>query len=237
MDFMKFKHAVTAQFERIQQGQLYRKSVSGDELWATYLGSFPEGTNPIYRERTEHDCSCCKQFIRTVGNVVGIIDGSIVSIWDVVLDDEYQVVANALSALVKSKPIDSVFLHYERSAGTNKNFEDTINGVKTWNHFHVNIKSKFVIDKHSIGTKLGELNTSREMLARAGNSQYFEKIVVRADDFIDLVIIVIKANELYADNDFGYVTCIKLAAAEFETCKALRNMVTPAHSSTDATSR
>lgn len=85
--------------------------------------------------------------------------------------------------------------------------------------------------------KLFDLVFYPNLGARAGNSQYFEKIVVRADDFIDLVIIVIKANELYADNDFGYVTCIKLAAAEFETCKALRNMVTPAHSSTDATSR
>ena len=189
MDFMKFKHAVAAQFERIQQGQLYRKSISGDELWATYLGSFPEGTNPIYRERTEHDCSCCKQFIRTVGNVVGIIDGSIVSIWDVVLDDEYQVVANALSALAKSKPIDSVFLHYERSAGTDKNFEDTINGVKTWNHFHVNIKSKFIVDKYTIGTKLGELNTSREMLARA--------LATIDNEAIETVLELIGQNSLY----------------------------------------
>ena len=43
---------------------LFVVDVSGDELWETYLESFPPEHNQIYRERREHDCSCCKAFVR-----------------------------------------------------------------------------------------------------------------------------------------------------------------------------
>lgn len=140
MDFNKFKTAVAKQFKAMSKHQLFRTAVTGDDLWATYLAAFPEGTNPIYRERTEHDCNCCKQFIRAVGNVVAIIGGTKVSIWNCgVGDPAYKAVADAMADLVESKPIANIFLHTERTAGTDKNFQDTIDGVKTWEHFFVNI--------------------------------------------------------------------------------------------------
>lgn len=63
MDFKNFKLAIAKQFDEMSKHELFRVDVDKDLLWNTYLSSFPEGTNPIYRERTEHDCSCCKQFI------------------------------------------------------------------------------------------------------------------------------------------------------------------------------
>lgn len=56
---------------------LFVTAVDKDVLWETYLGSFPEGTNEIYRERREHDCSCCRHFIKSFGNVVSIKDSKI----------------------------------------------------------------------------------------------------------------------------------------------------------------
>lgn len=165
---MKFKHAVARQFQTMQQHKLFRVAVSKDELWDKYLSSFPQGSNEIYRERTEHDCNCCKQFIRAVGNAVAIIDGRIVSIWDADVGDEiYDIVSDAMSKLVHSRTIDSVFLHTEKTAGTDKSFEQMVDGIKTWNHFHVNIDQKHVVSKFNISQKLGDLNTSREMLQRA----------------------------------------------------------------------
>lgn len=86
-------------------------------MWDTYLTSFPEGTNPLFRERTEHDCVCCKQFIRKVGRVLGEIDGELVSVWDIEIDNFYQEVADSLSLLTKEKGIGGIFLHNEREIG------------------------------------------------------------------------------------------------------------------------
>ena len=80
MNFNVFKSAVATQFAKMAKSPLFVTDTTGDDLWATYLAAFPEGTNPIYRERTEHDCSCCRQFIRNIGNVVTIQDGKLVSI-------------------------------------------------------------------------------------------------------------------------------------------------------------
>jgi len=161
MNFISFKTAVAKAFSTMSKGQLFRTTASKDDMWNTYLSSFPEGSNPIFRERTEHDCNCCKQFIRAVGNTVSIENGKLISIWDVVIpqadDKAYEVVAKAMSDLVKSHPIDNQFLHYERTAGTDKNHEEKNGVVHTWNHFFVNIPTQFVMKGYDIASKLSEL--------------------------------------------------------------------------------
>ena len=69
--------AVERQWAAMSVHPCFRVEISGDELWNAYLGAFPDGANPIFRKRTEHDCSCCKSFIRTMGNVVAVIDGTL----------------------------------------------------------------------------------------------------------------------------------------------------------------
>lgn len=206
MQFNKFKTAVARQFAEMSKHQLFRTAVTGDELWATYLAAFPDGTNPIYKERTEHDCQCCKQFIRTVGNVVAIIEGQVLSIWDFGINDRtYQIVADTMSVLVRSKPIENIFLHTERTAGTDKNFQDTLDGVKTWEHFFVNIPAANVVRGTDLGTKLGEARTSFEMLGRAMST-----ITVEA---IDTVLELIDQNSIYRGTEH------KFAVSEFKKVK------------------
>lgn len=104
MNFHDFKAPVQAQFKRLTKHDLFCVDVTGDDLWQRYLASFPEGTNPIFRERTEHDCSCCKQFIRTVGGVVAIVGGELKSIWEAEFTEPaYQAVADAERGALKSK--------------------------------------------------------------------------------------------------------------------------------------
>lgn len=219
MNFITFKTAVAAQFERLSKHQMFRVNVSKDDLWSTYLASFPEGTNPLFRERTEHDCTCCKQFIRAVGDCVAVIDGQLESIWDVLLPSEpgYQAVATALSGLVHSASIQEHFLHYEKHAGTDRNFEDVVGGTpRQWNHFFVNIPAKFVAEKSAIPSKLGVSRTSQETFKRA-----LEEIT---DDAIDTVLDLIAQNSLYRGEEHKFaVSTFKSLKGSFNALKFPRD--------------
>jgi len=192
--FAQIKAAVAHRFQAMGAHELFRTAADKDAMWARYLASFPPGTNPVFRKRTEHDCGCCRQFIRTVGNVVAIIDGKLVSIWDIdVQNDAYGAVALAMSDFVKSHPIDNRFLHHERSVGTDRNFEDMAGEVKTWNHFHVQIPDRnertFVCPNKDIGPRLSE--------ARALHDVMFRSLTELSLDAADTIIELIGQNSLY----------------------------------------
>ena len=139
MIFSHFKNAVAAQFKALSSLTLLRVDIDKDALWQTYLASFPEGSNPLYRVRTEHDCSCCRQFIKAVGDVVAIKDGKVVTIWDIAKPDKinpaYAIVAQAMADLVRSRPIKDYFLHYEKTAGTDRNFEALGDSMEAYNDY------------------------------------------------------------------------------------------------------
>ena len=72
MNFKPFAQQVKDNFDSMSTKPLYRTNVGLDEIKDIYLASFPVGTNPIYITNTEHDCTCCKSFIRNVGGLVNI---------------------------------------------------------------------------------------------------------------------------------------------------------------------
>lgn len=196
LDFHKIKLAVQKQFDMLKQHKLFRTEANKDELWETYLRSFPEGSNPIFRERTEHDCSCCKQFIRAVGNVVAIIEGKVVSVWDFKIDEPaYQQVADALSAQVKLWRVVSPFLHFEKQAGTDKSFEVVEGGTPiAWNHFYVTIPEAYCRSNKLIATELGEARSTFDVLKRGLDEL--------TQDAVSTVIEIIAQNSLYRGNEF-----------------------------------
>jgi hypothetical protein len=207
VNFNVLKTAVAKQFARMQKHQLFRVAVDKDQLFETYLAGFDANNNPIYRERTEHDCSCCKNFIRNVGDVVAIIDGKIESIWDVLVPAEpgYQVVADKLSAFVKAASIADVFLHFEKTAGVDKNFEQLVTGQKTWEHFFVNIDAKYVKPGADIASSLAVPRDAKNVLQRALKELDMESI--------DTVLEMIGQNSLYRGEEH------KFAVTEFRKLK------------------
>ena len=84
MIFVNFRNALRQHFDNMcgRSAHLFVMDVDKDKMWETYLSSFPEGTNPIFKTKTWHDCSCCRHFIKALGNVVAIHDGEIETIWD-----------------------------------------------------------------------------------------------------------------------------------------------------------
>lgn len=191
MDFKIFKVAVANQFKHMAEtGKLFRTAAIKDEVWQTYLDAFPEGTNPIYRERREYDCNCCKNFIRNVGNVVSFIDDKIVSVWDIkVSEPAFQVVADKLAKMVKGYGIEERFLHFERQAGTDRTLVDTLDGVTSWQHFFVNIPAGFVKPKDDIPSALGEIRARFDVLKRSLDTIHI--------DAVDTVLDLISQNALY----------------------------------------
>jgi len=189
-DFKIFKTALQTQFAHMStSGELFRVDLDKDAMWELYLSSFPEGTNPIFRERTEYDCNCCKQFIRAMGDVVIISGGKMYSIWDVSVDGTFKVVSNALSEFVKSHKIGNVFRHYESSVGTDFNLQHDDNSIR-WEHFHAKITTqKNVIPETDIASMLGEFRTSKEMFMRACTEI--------SNDALETVIELIEQNSLY----------------------------------------
>lgn len=218
MDFIKFKNAVSERFAQMAKTGLFRVDVTKDKLWETYLGSFPEGSNPIFRERTEHDCNCCKQFIRAVGDVVTVVDNRVISIWDIDIgkkEPEYQVVADAMATLVRSRPIINQFLHYENRAGTEKSMEDMVDHVHVWNHFHVNIpdgrnrQRNYVTPKARIDTVLGESRSTYDVLYRG-----LKEIDM---DTVDTVLELIAQNSIYRGQEHKFaVDSFRKLKAEFD---------------------
>lgn len=69
------------------QTKLFRVEVDKDLIWSTYLNSFPE------EERQEHNCNCCRQFIKNWGNVVAIKNNKVITFWDFKCEEPYKTVA------------------------------------------------------------------------------------------------------------------------------------------------
>lgn len=192
MQFDLLKKAVHSQFKEMAKGKLFRTKVEGDELWNTYLSSFPKGSNPIYRERTEHDCSCCKNFIRACGNVVAIIDNKLVSLWDIeVKEPNYQAVVDALAELVKSYPVYMPFLRTkDATLGVDCNHEQGEDGrVIKWKHFYFKLPREFVVPSDDIGTMISKATASAHVFERGLNEI--------SADVIKTVIELIEQNSIY----------------------------------------
>lgn len=195
--FSSLKAAVALNFNNLQEHPLFRVDVAGEELWELYLASFPEGSNLKFRERAEHDCSACRSFIKAMGNVVGVLDGEVRSIWDIEAEEPYRTVAERLSVLVKSKPISDAFLSESRSVGVDKNFEKVLENVATWEHLSVHLDNKFVAKKDQIPTKLGEIRSTHAVLLRS---------LTEIDlDSVDAVLELIAQNSLYRGEENKFV--------------------------------
>jgi len=108
--FKTFATKVARRYTELAKGELYTVDVV--DLFASYLAAFPEGTNPMFRVRTEHDGNYDKQFVRRLGVVVRINDDlSRSTIWGDMGDMPfpYNIVAGRLDEIVKQAPITGLF--------------------------------------------------------------------------------------------------------------------------------
>jgi hypothetical protein len=184
LDFAILKTAIELQFGKMQKYPLFRVELGSEQLWETYLNSFPTGTNLLYRERTQHDCSCCRHFIRAMGNVVALTEDGYITIWDCITEEPaYNEVCLAMGDLVRSCNLKEPFVHDSRTVGVDKNYEETPDGVKTWEHFCVQLPTALVKPKAQIPTLLNEWRATHDVLLRGLSELTMDAL----DTFLDLV--------------------------------------------------
>lgn len=194
--FKKFAEKLQKHFAEAT-GHLFIADVDKDKMWEKYLKAFPKESNPIYRERTEHDCSCCRHFIKSVGNVVWFDkNGKRVSIWDCKYgEDPYKTVAAKMSKMIQKAPIRDVFVPCQKQYGTEKNYEDKEDGgVITYHHFVMEFPSGIVMDKVEIPTYQNDKRTTKQVFKRS-----LDEITVES---VDSVLDLISQNSLYKGEEW-----------------------------------
>lgn len=191
MDFKPFAQAVNQAFTQMSQHELFVLDVDVDELWGHYLASFPAGTNPIYITNTEHDCSCCRNFVKHLGAVVCVANGRIQTVWDdaAVLADIgfYAVVANQMREFLKDKPIKTVFRTSEPQYGAELTKQHLEAGTRNWNHFWGKIAPRHFTK--SPGEARGAIEAKVQVFARGLNELKAEAL--------ESIVELIESNGLY----------------------------------------
>lgn len=211
--FMMFKKALQKHFDEMQKEatHLFEVNVDKDELWNTYLDSFPAGTNEIFRERREHDCSCCRQFIKNIGSAVTIKDNQIHTIWELNLGDTtYQPVCDALDAFVKAHTVTDIYTTKFPKIGTDFNFEEINGKSHQWDHFFLELPSKFVNRSSRSNEEVkGQFRDTRNVFKRS-----LDEITM---DALDTILELINSNTLYKGEEWkGVLTEFKKYKKEYD---------------------
>lgn len=201
MEFREFKEKLQNNFLQMIKNVdcLFEVNVDKDELWNLYLDSFPEGTNEIYRERREYDCSCCRHFIKTIGNAVVIKNNQVHTIWGFQTNNTtFQPVVDALDRYIKSHAVSDVYVSKFKNIGTDYNFELINERSHKWEHFFLILPDKFV-DKtrRSEGEIKGGFRDTRNVFKRS-----LDEI---SQEAIETVLELIMQNSLYKGEEWKTV--------------------------------
>lgn len=195
--FPGFAKLVAASFQELTKGStVFVADLDGDALYALYLAAFPDGTNPVFKKNTEHDCSCCKHFVRRAGAVLGIAaDGQIRTVWDqaaATAPGFYAEVATRLRDAVRSAGVRDLFRvgSNETSFGAaqSRSLDAETQQARTWNHFHTG-----EIPRHLRvalpDTARGDYRTTVQVFERG--------LLELTPEALETVISLVNANNLY----------------------------------------
>jgi len=190
-NFKTFNDEVSVKWLELSQHQrLFVVDVSAEDMWNAYLESFSPESNPVYKERREYDCNCCRHALRDFGRVVAIDPNTyqLISVWDFEPSDAvFAPSVHAMRDLVKAAPIKNIFVHSENQIGGDS-FQITPQ-LKSWNHFGVPVSQKYKKQKDVIPTVLGEAIETHAMLKRA--------VLELKESAVDTVLELIATNSIY----------------------------------------
>lgn len=107
--FKQLNDQIQKQFAILaSQQQLFRVNISGEKLWEIYMNNFLE--HPVWRVNSVHQCIADESFFKTYANIVAIINGKIVSMFDFEAIGEYNQSIKAVSEAIQNSEVNSVFV-------------------------------------------------------------------------------------------------------------------------------
>lgn len=219
--FPPFAKIVATSFQSIvKASQVYVTNVDGDALYGCYLGSFPDGTNPVFKKQTEHECSCCKHFIRRAGSVVSVNDQGVVhTVWDEAAEKAphpYNIVATTLRNVVRGADIADLYRvsQKENSFGAASSRSLDAGGqVLTWNHLYTDAIPK-ALQATSPDQVRGDYRTTVQVFTRG--------LVELVPSALDTVLALIEANNLYRGAEHKNAVVQFMTAQKAFQSKSLR---------------
>lgn len=183
---------------------LYETDLDKDELWDIYLRSFPEGTNPVFRKRTEYDCAACRHFIKSIGGAVWIDSDTmdLHSIFEFDTGSEtFQPVMDAMAKYVKQHPIKDVYITTERRVGVDCNRKMEDGTVETYSHFYVDVPEAFFFNKRH-GSRYGKTIDSERNLHRTNKAVLLRSLEEISMDAVDTVLELARSRTLYRGEEW-----------------------------------
>lgn len=188
--FSEIKVKVQQRFEEFKKGpsKIFNVLYDRDKIWEAYLSGFSEDL------KQEHNCSCCKAFIRQIGGAVVINeDFTVGTLWDLEdVPEEYAQPVRNLSEYIKSLPIDGLYFHKFSAVGTDKS-PDPKAGV-VWQHFFLKIPATIQDKRDTFTSKSAEIRDRKNTLKRA--------VKEISDEAIDTVLELIAQGTLYRGNEY-----------------------------------
>jgi len=207
MTFEVFSNLVHDQFESMAKDTMLFDT--GLPLWETYLSAFPEGTNPIFKTHTEHDCSCCRNFVKNIGRIKTADHRTV---WDTAAEQApypFNVVAAALRRIVQNAHIVSVYgaSHKHYSFGAPRTY-DPVNDCN-WSHFHAVVPAPHRRSPENIG----QVNTTYALLKRG-----LEELNILEN--LETVIDLINSNSIYRGQEhLAAVRAFRQMAKEYQAAQ------------------
>lgn len=190
-------------FDQVSKDQfLYEVDLDKDELWNIYLRSFPEGTNPIYRKRTEHDCSACRHFIKSIGSAVWLdtlMKAHSIFEFDTG-SDTFQPVMDAMAKYVTKHPIKDVYFSKERRIGHDHDFGHDGIIPAMFEHFYVDVPDRMIISSR-MNSRFSTMDTAKGYYrdTKAVFKRSLEEISL---DALDTVLELIRSKTLYRGEEW-----------------------------------
>jgi len=206
MQFIEFRDQVHRRIKEMESDYtLLVADVDKDELWDIYLSSFSKKDNPIFRERTVHDCSTCRHFLKSVGNIVIINDSyEIETIWSGIdVSKPYKKVAKALDSYVRSKAIKDVLTVPFQLIGHKSDVQIIENKTLTFNHLYYKFTKMYVQVNRDNETKANfdVLKRSLEEISMSAIEIVDELItqnsIYRGEEMHNIILTLKKLKEKY----------------------------------------